>query len=333
MKEKNIVQIIKNKEIDDLSPVTLVYGTENLLKKQLVEIIKEKTEKDIHIFWGDELDLKHLAEVFSSSSLFSTGNIAVVFDAELFLEKFSKKDLEKFFSLIDTVKNGKDNLIFILNKEKIPSKEPYKTLVKNSDIIVSNKLTPKAFLISLKKKIENSGKSIDDETLKYLASKLKNSLEYAKQEVEKLLLYTKDKEKIEKEDIDAVITPKIEENIFSFITSFFSKDKNSITSLENLFETGYHPFEIQSLILSYTNKALLVYHYRNSGYSIDKAFEKVGIKHPAQKGTFKKILSSRSKEELIDMVKDLYNLEISQKMYFEDIEKKLKEFILEKIHK
>lgn len=332
MKEKNIVQLIKNKEVEGLSPISIVYGNENLLKKQFIELLREKVDKDFHTFWGDEIDLRQLKEVFSSGSLFSKSNIAVVYDAEFFLEKLSKKEFEEFYNFIESLKASNDNLIFVLNKEKIPSKEPYKTLLKSSDIIVSNKLTPKAFLISLKKKIENSGKSIDDETLKYLASKLKNSLEYAKQEVEKLLLYTNDKDKIEKKDIDAVITPKIEENIFSFITSFFVKDKEAISSLENLLETGYHPFEIQSLILSYTNKALLVYHYKDNGYSLEKAFEKVGIKHPAQKGTFKKILSSRNKSELIDMIKDLYNLEISQKMYFEDVEKKLKEFILEKVY-
>ncbi len=333
MKEKNIVQLIKNKEIESLSPVSIIYGNENLLKKQFIELLKEKSDKDIHIYWGDEIDLKQLKEVFSSGSLFSNANIAVIYNTELFLENLSKKELERFYGFIEKLKASNNNIIFILNKDKIPSKEPYKTLVKFSEIIVSNKLTPKAFFISLKKKIEGSGKSIDDDTLKYLASKLKNSLEYAKQEVEKLLLYVDNKGKIEKEDIDKVITPRIEENIFSFLTLFFTKDKKSIDSIENILETGYHPFEVQSLILSYVNKALLVYSYKNNGYSLDKAFEKVGIKHPAQKGTFQKILSVRTQDDLINLLKDLYALEINQKLYFEDIEKKLKEFILEEVYK
>ncbi len=332
MKEKNIVQLIKNKDVQNLEPVVFVYGTENLLKRQLVDILKEKTDKDFHLLWGDEVSLNEISEIFSSGSLFSKGNIAVLMESDAFLEKIGKKELTAFKSLLENIKTSNDMLVFVSNKEKIPSKEPYKTLVSLSDVIVSNKLTPKAFVISLKKKIQNAGKEIDDETVKYLAEKLKNNLEYAKQEVEKLLIFTEGKTKITKEDIDAVITPKIEENIFSFISLFFTKKEESVVILKNLYETGYHPFEIQALLLSYLNKLLIVSSYIENGHSLDESLEKAGIKHPAQKGTYKKILSIQKKENLIKMLKDLYSLEKSQKVLFEDIEKKLEDFIISHIY-
>ncbi len=334
MKEISIVQIIKNKSLDFLKPVNIVYGSEHLLKKQLVQLIKEKTDKDIHILWGDETEIEEFYEIFSSGSLFSSGNIAIIFNADIFLDKIERKKREQFFRFLEKLsKEEKDSVIFILNKEKVPSKEPYKSIIKYAQIIVSNKLTQKAFLISLKKKIQNNGKKIDDETLKYLADKLKNSLEFAKQEVEKLLVYTEGKDEITKEDIDAVVTPKLEENIFSFVLSFLTGDKKSIKMLDNLLETGYHPFEIQALILSYLNKSLVLATAKDKGEPLKDAFEKVGIKHQMQQGVYKKILSFQTKENLINMIRDLYELEIKQKTQFEDIEKKLKEFILKEIYK
>ncbi len=332
MKEKNIVQLVKNRDIQTLGSVVFIYGTENLLKKQLIDILKEKSDKDIHIFWGDELEISELLEVFSGGSLFSAGNIAVIFEADAFLEKVSKKELQLLKSILEKVKSSSDSLVFVSNKEKVPSKEPYKSIVSAGDTVVSNKLTPKAFVMSLKKKIQSYGKGIDDDTVKYLAGKLKNSLEYAKQEVEKLILYVQDKEKIEKSDIDAIITPKLEENIFSFIADFFTKKKSAVFSLKNLLETGYHPFEIQGLILFYINKLLVVLSYMENGYTVEEGLDRAGIKHPAQKGIYKKILSVQSRDSLIELLKDLYNLEKSQKVYFEDIEKKLENFIVSHIY-
>ncbi len=331
MKELNIVQLIKKQNIEDLDPIVFVYGSENLLKKQFVDILKKKTEKEIHILWGDEISLEDLNDVFSSGSLFSKGNLGIILESDSFLDKINKKDLERFKSILERIEKGNDQVVFITNKDKIPSKEPYKTIKEKADIVVSGKLTPKAFLISLKKKIEASGKSIDEETLKYLAKKLSYNLQYAKQEVEKLLLYTEGKKEIQKDDIDKVVVPKVEENIFSFITAFFSKEKKSLQMLKNLVSTGHHPFEIQSLIFNYANKMLLIYSEKEKGKSAEEAFNEAGIKHPAQKGTFKKILSYYKKKDVIDLIKELYQLEISQKVYFEDIEKKLEEFVIKRI--
>ncbi len=333
MKEKNIVQLIKNKDIQGLKPVVLVYGNENLLKKQLINLFKEKTDKDIHILWGDETSLDEIEDIFSTGSLFSKGNIGFVIDADPFLESLNKKDIARLTNILNNILSSNNSIIFISNKEKIPSKEPYKSIVAIGDVVVSAKLTKKAFLISLKKKIQSIGKKIDDDTLKYLGEKLSYSLEYAKQEVEKLLIYISDKEKITKEDVDSIVTPKVEENIFSFVLSFFLKDKNSVKTLKNLLSTGYHPFEIQGLLLSYINKALLIYEFKDKGVSSEEAFLKAGIKHPAQKGTYQKIIQTLKKEDMINLLKGLYELENNQKIHFEDIEKKLEEFILGHINR
>jgi len=181
MKEFNIVQLIKKQNIEDLEPLVFVYGTENLLKKQFVDILKNKTDKQVHILWGDEISLDDLNDVFSSGSLFSKGNVGIILESDSFLDKINKKDLERFKGILERVKKSNDQIVFITDKDKIPTKEPYKTIKDKATIVVSGKLTPKAFLISLKKKIESAGKRIDEETLKYLSKKLNYNLQYAKQ--------------------------------------------------------------------------------------------------------------------------------------------------------
>ena len=326
-KEKSIVKVIKDFHFEDLDTVNLVYGKENFLKKQLIEKIKDQTETNFHFFWGDELTLEKLNEVFAGSSLFSEGEIAVIWDFDQFLSKLGKTQIQQFMELVEKL-NLPNRLILVSLKEKIPKKEPYKTILEKAQIFTAPSISSKAFMVSVKKKIEREGIEIDDDTLLYLLSKLKNDLYYAKQEVEKLIILTKTKGKITKEDVDAVVFPKVEENVFSFIDKFIKREKDALKIFKDLVSTTHHPFEIQSLILTYLNRILLFKTLREQGIGEDMIFSKLGVNHPFMKTTLKKLAGFVEKEEIITLIKELYNLEIKQKVYFEDPYKSSEEFVV-----
>jgi len=331
MAEINIIQLIKNFSFEDLLPVNFVYGKEDLLKKQLVEKIKSLKGDNVHIFWGDETSIREIEEVFSSSSLFSEGNVAVLWDFESFLKGLKKDDTNRFLDILRRI-NSPDRFFIIYQKDKLPLKEPFKSIKEIANIIVSPTLTPKAFVLSIKKKIEGNGKNIDDKTVLYLTSKFKNDLMYAKQEIEKLLIYVSDKDVITEEDIDKVVIPKIEENIFVFLNRFFTKDPKAVEIFINLIETTHHPFEVQSFILNQLNKLLIFRSLLDEGRSLDSVFSQLGIKHPAQKGIFQKISSVLTKEDMIRMIKELYNLEINQKINYRDIYESSIEYVLKMVN-
>ncbi|NPA13107.1 MAG: DNA polymerase III subunit delta [Aquificae bacterium] len=329
MAEKSIIQLIKDFDIQQLKGVSLIYGTEEFLKKQLIERVKGCCNPTI--LWGDEIQLSDLKEKFGSGSLFSTETTVILLNGEEFIKNLSKKDVGDFLKLLQGIQPP-DRLLIFLSLEKPPAKEPYKTLLKEADSIVSPNLTPKAFYISIKNKIQKAGKKIDDETLKYLLSKIKNDLFVAKQEIEKLLLYVGDREEITKEDIDKVIIPSKVDNIFAFLDRFFSKDKRALEILNQLIETQYHPFEIQTLLLNHINKILMFKSLLKSGKDLEGAFASVGVKHPSAKATLKKHSSLTSEKELISLIKQLYQLEIDQKVNYQDINKSLQEFVLKVVH-
>ncbi|NPA53633.1 MAG: hypothetical protein GXO21_03085, partial [Aquificae bacterium] len=117
MKEKNITSFIKNKkQILDLKPVIAIYGNENFLKKQFISILRENSEKDFHILWGDETTLEDLENILSSGSLFSKGNTVVLLEADNFLDTLSKKEIEKLNLLLRSLNSPNNTLVFVLNK-------------------------------------------------------------------------------------------------------------------------------------------------------------------------------------------------------------------------
>ncbi len=328
MAEKSIVQLIKSFDLSQLKPVVFIYGSEELLKKQLIDRLKINSE--VHFFWGDETSYNQLREVFFSSSLFSEGNVAVLMEFEYFVGKLSKEELTDFGSFLKNIKLP-DRIFLVSRKEKLPSKEPYKTIKSIADIVVSNKLTPKAFLVSVKKKIESAGKKIDDETLKYLVSLLGNDLWTAKQEVEKLILYVGERQEITLKDVEQIIAPKISQSVFVFLDKFFQKSPDVVKVYRELTDTTYHPFEIQSLLLNHVNKLLLFKTMLKKGKTEEAAFSQIGVNHPAMKGTIKKHSSYIKQEELINIIKELYNVEKMQKIDFLDIKESFEQFLIKQV--
>ncbi|NPA51834.1 MAG: DNA polymerase III subunit delta [Aquificae bacterium] len=326
-KEQNLIKLIKNFNIEDLDTINLVYGKENFLKKQLVEKIKTQKNSGFHFFWGDDLQIPQLKDVFSNSSLFSSGDIVIIWDINQFIQKLSKKQLEEFLELLNTV-TPPDKLVLVSLQEKIPKKEPYKTILEKANIYTAPSLSSKAFMVSVKKKIEKEGLKIDDDTLLYLLSKLKKDLYHAKQEIEKLIIYTKEKKSIEKTDIDQIVYPKIEENVFSFIDKFFKKEEEVLEIFQALIQTSHHPFEIQSMILTYANRLLMIKTMQKQNIPHENIFQKLGINHPFMKTNLKKLAQNLEENQLIDLIRELYELEIKQKVRFEEPSTSFEEFLI-----
>jgi len=328
MSQYNIIQLIKkSKDELQLKPVIFIYGAENLLKKQFIEKFKSKN-KDFHFFWGDETSLKEIKEVFTSGALFSEGNEATIWDIDSFISNLNKNEKLEFLEFLKKI--NLPNKIFLISlKEKPQAKHPLKTILSISTVINSPKLTPKAFEMSVYKKLKNSEKQINLQDLKYLVSKLPKDLYATKQEIEKLLLYTWEKEIITKEDIDAVITVSPEVSVFVFVDLFFRKSKESIAILKKLFSQEIHPFEIQSLILTYANRLLLFKNFQKKKIPVSEIFAKLGLTYKPQQTTILNLAKNLSEEELIWLIKALYKLEYKQKVLYENIHTSLENLVLE----
>ena len=330
MNEIKIQQLLKEFNLSNLKPLILIYGNEELTKGLFLEKVKSITPSTV--FWGDSLDFKTLLNELGTKSLFQTERTVIVRNFDEFVNNLKKDEIKLFLETLKKVILP-TRFIMVCSFDKIPSSEPYKTIVSLSDILVSSKLTPSGFYTSIKNKLSREGKKISEEDLKYLVSLLNNDLTLAKNEIEKLLLYTADKDTITKEDIDAVITPKFEDNVFIFLSQFFKKDKTALKILLNLIENGSHPFEIQSLILYQLEKTLYFKSLIDKGIDQEEAFKTVGITAPIQKANILNILKILNDEDLERLIKGLYNLEIQQKVFFQDPVEKLTEFVIKNLIK
>ncbi|MEZ0323858.1 MAG: DNA polymerase III subunit delta [Hydrogenothermaceae bacterium] len=317
-------QFIKEPDIKSLKNVVVVFGNDQLLKSMVLD--KIKTLLKPMVFWGDEVSFDTILTQFKVQSLFGDKPSVVIKNASDFISNLSKEQIKEFLEVLKDIKNQK--VILIFSEEQLPQKEPYKSIFKISDLITCARLTKSAFISSLKKKFEKEGINIEDRDLEYLASLLNYDLTVAKPEVEKLILYCKDKGEVSREDIDNIITSSSENSIFEFLEMFLKRNRKVINLYDKLIEKSFHPFQIQTFLANHLEKVLYYKILIINGTSNEEALSKVGVFSPVQKSNITRHSKFMTVDELKEILKMLYLLEVNQKVFYKDIESEAKNFLI-----
>lgn len=320
-------QFIKNPDTKNLKNLLLIVGDEALLKSMVVEKLKEIIP--LKSFWGDEVNFDEVMNDLKVQSLFGQPPSILIRDAKEFISKLSKEQLSILLKTLPSLSSQRLVLLFI--EEELPRTDPYKKLYQMADIILCSKLTKQAFITSLKKKLDREGLDIKQEDLDYLATLLNYDLSLAKQEVEKLIVYCKDKGFIGREDIDNLITSVSESNIFEFIELFIKADRRCVEVASKLIDKYLHPFQIQSVLFTQLEKVLYYKLLLSQGLEQDDIFGRLKVSTPIQKSNIQRYSKLLSADTLEKFILELYQLELDQKVYYKDVEREFLKFIIKSL--
>ena len=141
-------------------------------------------------------------------------------------------------------------------------------------------------------------KKITTNTMHYLLEKIGTNMETIRQEVEKLICYCYDKEVITEEDIDAVCTTQMNNQIFEMLDALANKrQKVALQLYYNLLALKEPPMRILFLIGRQFNLLLQARMLKQKGYGDRVIAEKIGV--PPFAAT--KYLNQASKFKLADL--------------------------------
>ena len=236
--------------------VIFLYGQDTYrLTQKLREIIEEY--KKIHKsgfnlrfldFSGlaGELNFQDFKDAFQQRSIFKEKRLIVLTNI------FSNKDLKQSF--LKNIKNLADSkdVIVISEKNKILANDPLFKILKKKIICQEFKLLEGQSLENwVKKEIEKYRVKIEPEALQQIIDFIGNDLWRFSNEIKKLVNY-KDKNSnliITKQDIELLVRPKIEPDIFQTINFLASKNKKQALSLlKKHLEKGDSPLYLLSMI-------------------------------------------------------------------------------------
>ena len=230
--------------------------------KEIIEQYKTKHKSGLNLVQIDakERDFKDLFDNFKIASMFEEKKLIILKDI------FSNQKFgEDLFKEIKTLKESKDIIVIFSAQggpasggEKIDQRSKlFKALIKFAKCQEFNYLQPAMLRRWALQEFEKNKAKINSDALDLLIEFVKNDLWQMANEINKLSNYRKGFV-IKKEDVELLIKPNVENDIFKTIDSLASKNKKqALLLLRKYLEDGENPLYLLSMI-AYQFRTLLI---------------------------------------------------------------------------
>lgn len=268
---QRIAEDIKNHSFHQ---VYLLYGEEDYLVRLYRDKLKNAVldggdEMNYSYFQGSSIDLLDVREIADTLPFFQEYRIIVLEDTKLF------KTANEFADYLETMPDT--TILVFVEKEVDKRNKLLKYVLKNGLAVEMNAMSiqdTKKFIVM---KLRDSKKVIRESTADYFLEQVDNSLLNIENELEKLIAYTKDREEITCEDIDAVCSIVVTGQIFKMLDAVASgRKKETMQLYHDLLELKESPMSILYLLTRHFN-ILLQVKSGMSGMSKQELAKKVGI--------------------------------------------------------
>ena len=227
----------------------LLYGLDTYRSRQKLNEIIENYKKvrksglNLRFFDGKELDFEDFLDEAQSFSMFAEKKLIIlkdIFSNQEFKEKFLK-DYKKFV-------NSHDIILFYEEGEVLESDRLFKLLKKSGELQEFRPLEGASLKNWIKKEIEKYGTKANPETISRLTEFVGSDTWRLSNEIQKLASFRGGKE-IQAKDVELLVKPEIDNNIFKTIDAIALKNKKkALELLHKHLEKGESPLYLLSMI-------------------------------------------------------------------------------------
>lgn len=217
---------------DQISSVYYFFGKEKYLAEILSEeIIKKKIppEERAHSVFKFELketSWEEIVNLLSTSSFFSKNKVVIVKHGSTSKKKGKNESNKAIVFLREYLSSpSKISYLIVIGEEK--DKELFE-IFKNCPsctIFYLEPLKPEEIQLLIEEKLRENGKSISPSAMEILVEEAQEDLGLALKDLEKTLVYSGDKERIEKEELESLIGFSARFRIDELIKAIDMKDK------------------------------------------------------------------------------------------------------------
>jgi len=262
---------------------------------------------DKEVFYGEG---RSLGEVLDLAAAFPFGSEKKIIIFKQFEKVKDKKPLKDYalapanFTVLVLIHNGT-----ITNL----SSEPYKTLLANNLIFEAKNLKGNALVDWLVSYSESKGKTLQKENAQVLVDVVGENRSMLETQLEKILLYLKDKNEITIESIQKASSSQKQFTIFDLQDAIAEMDKPRAVEISyNLLDNGFEPVYIVSMLTRYFTGLSKVTELRSKNMPDQAAARIVGT-HPFYYKGYLKARTIYSDENLIEVFRALLKADISIK--------------------
>ena len=267
------MQDIKNKEF---KKVYLLYGEEAYLRKQYRDRLREAAcepgdSMNIHFFEGKDISAAQVIDLAETMPFLAQRRVIVLENTGWF-----KKGGEQMAEYL--AGQPETTLLMFVERETDKRTQLFKAVKKYgkaAEFAVQDEATLVRWIAGILKKEK---KQADSTTVQYFLAKTGTDMEHIRMELEKLICYLGDRERITCQDIDAVCIEQIQNRIFDMIGAIGEKQKMKALELYyDLLALRESPRGILALMERQFNIWLQIGELKKKGYQGRAIAEKVGV--------------------------------------------------------
>ncbi len=224
--------------------IIFLYGADTYRSSAQLSLLKEKftferSQSDLNIstLSAHDLKIEKFRQAILSSGLFSEKRMVII--ENLFKKNAISSNDELIKGIIDIIQNIREDKknILIFKEGEIIEKELSEAQVKILAILKKEKfypefkpLTKSKIKIWIEKFVKQNNLTIESQAIEYIVNSLDNNLWAIKNELDKLIVGLA-KNQIQLKDVQNMIKPTAEQNIWNLIDAFGQKNKKGASQL------------------------------------------------------------------------------------------------------
>ncbi len=296
------------------------------IENEIDKIIKENNFQEATKSSYDlsEVELDAPLEDLDTYSFLSDKKIVLITGFENLNSDSNKKSLEHLYKYLQNP--NPDNLLFIWSTKWNNTLKITKELKKNCKFIEVH-LDPVKFV---KEKLK--GYKISSQNIEYLVSKCLNDIAKIENEIIKLKNYKVEEKEICREDIDLLVVEKLGDStelMFSFNRSLAEKNKKeALTKYFELLNYNIEPLSVIGLLASQIRIIYQVKILEKRSLNADEIAKILGEKNSYRVKKTKELTKYYTEKELLELMKQLANMDLKIKTTDTDPNNLIELFIL-----
>lgn len=294
-----------------LNKIYLLYGEEAYLKKQYKEklrcaILSPDDTMNYAYYEGKGININEVIDLAETLPFFAERRLIVLEDTGLFKSSSSE--------LADYLKEMPDTTHMIFVESEVDKRNKLYKAVQSKGRAVELGRQDEAMLIRwVAGAVRRENKNVSENTIRHLLAKVGTDMENIQKELEKLFCYTMDKDVITTEDVEAICTTQITNQIFDMVNAVADRQqKKALRYYYDLLALKEPPMRILFLLARQFKLLLEVKEMDQKGYGRKEIAEKTGIS-PFVVGKYQTQAKAFQTKELRSIIEDSVETEESVK--------------------
>jgi DNA polymerase-3 subunit delta len=268
--------ILQHIETTTYCPVYLLYGPEDYQKRKICHQLKsalvaEDDTMNISTLKGETFDEKEIIELSQTLPFFQDHRVILLEDSKL-LTKCS----DEFFNNLNEIP---DTTVIILLEETVDKRSRlYKWIQKNGYVAEFQYLKEEELKSWISDYLSKNKKTMDGVAIQMVMERTEGKLTAIENELQKLLLYAETRDQITVNDVKALVTEPVTNQIFRMISAISEgKPKVALKDYFDLLTLKESPMRILFLIVREYNMIFRTKNLVQQGKSDGEIASRLGV--------------------------------------------------------